>query len=135
MIQMNDQRYSLKTFDTLAGLVWQRPDREISPTTVLTAQANRLNPALVQVIADRLVSMGYSGHGDWLSGPCLYPARHRHDDAHPSFGFNVVSGYGNCFRCGSILLKDICTEIGIHPIDYGGLYVNAKSTDRRRRRK
>jgi hypothetical protein len=67
------------------------------------------------------VGMGYSGRGDWLSGPCLYPARHQHGDVHPSFGFNIRSGYGNCYVCGSILLKDICTELGIRPADYGGL--------------
>ena len=125
VIQMNDQRHSLGAFDALAGLDWQRQGREISRTTVLTALTKRLNSTLMQIVADRLVSMGYSGRGDWLSGPCLYPARHQHSDVHHSFGFNVRSGYGNCFRCGSILLKDICAAIGIGPHDYGGLYISS----------
>jgi hypothetical protein len=49
--------------------------------------------------------------------------KHRLDDTHTSFGFNVWSGYRHCYVCGSILLKEICTEIGIHPADYGWLFV------------
>jgi hypothetical protein len=74
-------------------------------------------------VSDQLSSLGYIQQGDWLSGPCLHPAQHQHGDVHPSFGFNVQSGYGNCFRCGSILLKDICHTLGIQPADYGGLFV------------
>ncbi len=84
---------------------------------------DRFNPALLQAVTDQLTHMGYSGRGDWLSGSCLYPTHHWHENTHASFGFNVRSGYGNCYVCGSILLKDICTEIGIHPADYGGLFV------------
>ena len=86
--------------------------------------ANRaLNPDLLRVVIDHLRSLDYVPQGDWLSGPCLYPAQHQHDDAHHSFGFNTRSGYGNCFRCGSLLLKDICTTLGIRPADYGGIFV------------
>jgi hypothetical protein len=74
-------------------------------------------------VNDQLTRLGYIQQGDWLSGPCLHPAQHQHDDVHHSFGFNVRSGYGNCFRCGSILLKDICNTLGIQPADYGGLFV------------
>ncbi len=82
---------------------------------------NTINPLVLQAVSNQLIGMGYVQQGDWLNGPCLYPAQHQHGDVHHSFGFNLVSGYGNCFRCGSILLKDICAEIGIHPADYGGL--------------
>ena len=84
---------------------------------------NMLNPALIQVVSDHLLHSGYVGRGDWLGGPCLYPHQHQHDDRHPSFGFNTRTGYGNCFRCGSILLKDICLTLGILSADYGGLFI------------
>lgn len=89
-----------------------------------TAGGRRLNPALIQAVSLRLTQMGYIERGDWLNGPCLYPTHHQHDDSHPSFGFNIRSGYGNCFVCGSILLKDICSQLGFNPADYGGLFVS-----------
>jgi hypothetical protein len=73
-------------------------------------------------VSDQLARLGYVQQGDWLSGPCLHPAQHQHDDVHHSFGFNTCSGYGNCFRCGSMLLKDICTELAIDVDEYGGLF-------------
>ncbi len=89
--------------------------------TAVRASDGRLNPALLDAVSGRLLDMGYSRQGDWLSGPCLYPARHRHDDAHPSFGFNTHTGYGHCFRCGSMLLKDMCDVLGIRGADYVGI--------------
>jgi hypothetical protein len=89
--------------------------------TFQRATSNTINPAVLQAVSDQLKGMSYVQQGDWLSGPCLYPAHHQHGDVHPSFGFNVISGYGNCFRCGSMLLKDICNSLGIQPIDHGGL--------------
>ena len=127
VIQMNDRRCSLGAFDALPPDHAGQPQQREKPytTTPATARASRLNSTLVQIVADRLVSMGYSGRGDWLSGPCLHPARHRHGDTHPSFGFNTRTGYGNCFVCGSMLLQDICAAIGIRPHDYGGLYISS----------
>lgn len=82
-----------------------------------------INPDVLRIVNDQLTRLGYVQQGDWLSGPCLHPAQHQHGDAHHSFGFNIRSGYGNCFRCGSILLKDICHTLGIQLADYGGLFV------------
>ena len=119
VIHLNDRHYPLDAFDTLAGMDDLQSQAHHKP---YTTPARRLNLALVLAVADRLAHMGYSGRGDWLSGPCLFPARHRHDDTHPSFGFNIRSGYGNCFVCGSILLKEICVALGIAPVDTGGFY-------------
>ena len=55
--------------------------------------------------------------------PYLHPEWHAHADQHPSFGFNVRSGYGNCYVCGSILLKDICDTLNIHTAAYGSIFV------------
>ncbi len=80
-----------------------------------------LNPALIAAVTTTLLAHDYRRSGDWVSGPCLFPQRHHHDDRHASFGFNVQTGYGYCFRCGSMLLKDVCQALGVHPADLGGL--------------
>jgi hypothetical protein len=33
----------------------------------------------------------------------------------------VQTAYANCYVCGSLLLKDVCQALAIHPADYGGL--------------
>ena len=74
------------------------------------------SPTLVAAIADTLRARGYWRKSDWLNGPCIYPQRHAHADHKTSFGFNIRSGYGNCFVCGSMLAKDVVRTIGIDPI-------------------
>jgi hypothetical protein len=44
--------------------------------------------------------------------------RNAHSDRKPSFGFNVETGYGYCFRCGSMLARDVARMIGLDPADY-----------------
>src|SRR5690606_30085911 len=80
-----------------------------------------LNPKLIAAVARHFTSQGYKVHGEWLHGQCIYPHRHRNGDSNPSFGYNTVSGYGNCYVCGTILSKDICEVLGIRPDDHGGL--------------
>jgi hypothetical protein len=71
---------------------------------------------LMAAIVDTLRTRGYRQKGDWLNGPCIYPARHAHNDSKTSFGFNIRTGYSNCFRCGSMLAKDVARTIGIDPV-------------------
>lgn len=123
IVALHDWHYPVAAFSHLLPRPARQQRRSHRHTTARRQSVNTLNPALLRAVTDRLTCLGYTGRGDWLCGPCLYPAHHRHDDTHPSFGFNTRSAYGNCFRCGSILLKDICTEIGIHPADYGGFFV------------
>lgn len=85
-----------------------------------------LNPALIQAVCAHLIRLGCVPRGDWLSGPCPYPTHHHHGDRHPSFGFNSRTGYGHCFRCGSILLKDLCAVFSIPPAHYGGLLISER---------
>jgi len=75
-----------------------------------------VSTTLVAAIADTLRVRGYRQKGDWLNGPCIYPHHHSHNDSKTSFGFNARTGYGNCFRCGSILAKDVARTIGIDPV-------------------
>jgi hypothetical protein len=55
--------------------------------------------------------------GDWVNGACPFPERHRNADHHPSFGFNMRSGYGFCHVCGTLLLKDLCPVLGLPALD------------------
>lgn len=123
IVEMHDSYYSIEAFAPLLPRPTTRPPEAPSRRRAFQrSTSNTLNPTVLQAVRDHLIGMGYAPQGKWLSGPCLYPAQHQHGDVHHSFGFNVQSGYGNCFRCGSILLKDICTSLGIQPADYGGLF-------------
>lgn len=128
IVEMHDSYHNLEAFAPLLPRPTAKP--QVAPSRRRTFQrstSNTLNPDVLQAVSEQLIGMGYVQQGDWLSGPCLYPEHHQHGDIHHSFGFNVVSGYGNCFRCGSILLKDICITLGIQPADYGGLFVNERN--------
>lgn len=124
IVEQQNSYYPATVFEHLLARPTKKlPSQQTRQPTRHHRAGNTLNPALLQVVSEHLLHMGYLGRGDWLSGHCLYPNQHQHDDRHPSFGFNTKTGYGNCFRCGSILLKDICLTLGILPADYGGLYI------------
>lgn len=128
-IVLNDNRYAIDTFTSLIPQPKPKPPRPI-PKRHKTKQSSskKINPDLIQAVSNTLISMDYVQRGDWLCGPCLYPENHTHDDQHHSFGFNMQTGYGHCFKCHSILLKDICTEIGILPASYGGVFMSLQPT-------
>ncbi len=96
---------------------WQ-PPRTMPPIS------NDLNPRVIEALARHFENSGYRRYGEWLHGPCVYPGNHKNGDRHPSFGFNTQSGYGYCFKCGTMLAKDLCHALGIHPEGYGGLMVH-----------
>ncbi len=125
VVVLRDVRYTLADFDPLVERL--TPRRRARPPAVTPARhllsGSGLNPGLIDAVTQALVQQGYRRSGDWLSGPCLYPHHHQHEDLHTSFGFNTRTGYGHCFRCHSILLKDICRTLDIHPADYGGLVI------------
>lgn len=123
IVEMHDSYHSVESFTSLLPHpTIKLPAAPSHRKTFPRFTTNTINPVVLQAVSDQLIGKGYVQQGDWLSGSCLYPTHHQHDDIHPSFGFNVVSGYGNCFRCGSLLLKDICITLGIQPVNYGGLY-------------
>ncbi len=122
IVVLHDERYSLTDFDLPARNPAPRRSLARPHATVRHTHSDyTLNPALVAAVTDTLLEHGYRRTGDWLSEPCLFPERHQHDDHHTSFGFNARTGYGHCFRCGSMLLKDLCQTLALHPADYGGL--------------
>jgi len=114
VIALNDNRYAIDTFTSLVPQPKPKPRRSKPKRhNIRQSSSKTLNPDLIQAVSNTLINMGYVQRGDWLCGPCLYPENHTHDDQHHSFGFNVKSGYGNCYRCGSMLLKKILSLLGI----------------------
>ena len=125
VIALNNNRYPIETF---TPLIPQSKPKQLRPipkrhNDTRQSSSKTLNPDLIQAVGNILTSMDYVQHGDWFCGPCLYPENHKHDDQHHSFGFNMQTGYGHCFKCHSILLKDICSRLHISPVDYGGLLI------------
>ncbi len=123
IVVLRDVCYSLVDFDGLVQRLTPRRRRTPPSRTSVrhSPTGSSLNPSLISAVAEVLIQQGYRRSGDWLSGPCLYPHRHQHNDRHVSFGFNTRSAYGSCFICGSLLLKDVCLALDIRPADYGGL--------------
>ncbi len=73
-------------------------------------QTERRNQTIYS-IADALREQGFRQRGTWLNGPCPNAHLHKHGDHNPSFGFNTATGYGYCFVCGSMQLKELCAEL------------------------
>jgi hypothetical protein len=92
------------------------------PPVVRPRLTSDLNPRLVEALTETLLARGGKQRGDWLNGRCPYPGRHRHQDCHPSFGYNLRSGYGFCFVCGTLLAKDLCAVLHIDIPSLGGLF-------------
>ncbi len=74
-----------------------------------TSNAAGASPAVIAILDSR----GYRRNGDWLNGPCIHPENHTHADEHASFGVNVTSGVGNCFKCGSMSPAHVAAQLGI----------------------
>lgn len=110
-IHLQDTRISVSDFAYL--LPTERKPVQVRARQTGRSANYRLNPDALQTVTDTFIRLGYKQSGDWLSGACIYSQHHLHADAHPSFGFNRHTGYGNCFRCGSMLLKDIQVVLGI----------------------
>jgi len=123
IVVLHENCYSLSDFDDMVQRLTPRCRRTSPARTSVrhSPTGASLNPSLVSAVTEVLIQQGYRRSGDWLRGPGLYPPRHQHNDRHSSFGFNTRSAYGSCFICGSLLLKDVCLALDLHPADYGGL--------------
>lgn len=95
---------------------WKPPSRVSFPTGKAT-----INPRVLDAIEHNLLRRDFKQHGDWLHGRCIHPERHKNGDRNPSFGFNVRSGYGHCYVCGTTLAKEVCETLNIDPDYLGGL--------------
>ena len=92
-----------------------------------------VNPAVVFAIANRLRQRSHKERGAWINCSCVFPESHKNGDKSPSFGFNTASGYGYCYRCGTILAKEICAQLDVDPRAHGGLIAQTGTPDNRRR--
>jgi len=117
------RRYTLEEFSVyrLAAQALSRKEVSQSKSSTKWNKPVTLNPRMMQHVADILISRGYKWRDTWLNGTCPYAYRHKHADSNPSFGFNTATGYGYCFVCGSMLLKDVCAVLHIDPVGAGGL--------------
>lgn len=117
-----ERRYSLGDFAQYATLPRKTCSHSPRQTT------GKLNPRVVDALAELFLAHGYKSRGTWLNGPCVYPEHHQHGDARPSFGYNTATGYACCHVCGTLLTKDLCGAMGIDPADLGGLMKPARDT-------
>ena len=115
LIELHEQRYALDDFTTFL------PVSSVSPRVTQCRASHQSSPYiphpdLVAQVTNTLLACGCKPRGDWLNGACPFPERHKRDDQHPSFGFNIQSGYGFCHVCGTLLLKDLYPVLGISSV-------------------
>ncbi|MBI5668415.1 MAG: hypothetical protein HZC41_10450 [Chloroflexi bacterium] len=128
VLDLADQHYTLADFEALLPMSdgqRRKPEKPyITPQTVHTVHPGRpLNPTLIEVVIHRLCREygGYRKENGYVAALC--PCGHTHDAPGKHFNFDPTHGIGICFgRHGRILLKDLCTILGIQPTDYGGLF-------------
>ncbi len=113
VIELHEHRYALEAFKSYLSVNRPPPRRSSTAITPAARTPIALNTDTIQCVADALLGLGYKPRGDWLNGACPFPTRHKHEDRHPSFGFNTKTGYGFCHVCGTLLLKDLCPALGI----------------------
>jgi len=111
------RRYTLADFTAYQKPQCVRQTQLQSSRTTSSERNNStlvtLNPHLIQAVANVLVSQGFKWRATWLNGPCPHAHLHKHADRRSSFGFNTATGYGFCFVCGMMQLKDMCGMLNI----------------------
>ena len=100
--------------------MWKPPQR-LNPPSGNTI----INLCVIDAITHELSHRNFKQHGDWLHGSCIHPEQHQNGDRNPSFGFNISTGYGHCYVCGTMLAKDICSQLNIDPDLLEGLVEKA----------
>ncbi len=118
LIELHERRYTLDDFTAYLPLTVS-PVSQRGPQRQAHRQVSPYipDPDLIARVSNVLLACGCKPRGDWLNGACPFPERHNHGDQHPSFGFNLRSGYGFCHVCGTLLLKDLCVALGIQPFN------------------
>ena len=119
VLELHEHRYALEAFKAYLPVDHQQPRRS-SASTPATRAPIPLHADTLQRVADALRASGCKPRGDWLNGVCPFPEHHKHADRHPSFGFNIKTGYGFCHVCGTLLLRDLCPTLGIRLLDHSG---------------
>lgn len=107
--------------DVIAWAHSFKPQTEWKPSTNYTTEKN-LNRKLLAALESHFMAQGHKTHGDWINCSCPNAAAHKNGDRDYSFGFNAADGGANCYRCGGMSIKQMCSYIGIDPANYGGIY-------------
>ncbi|MBZ0307099.1 MAG: hypothetical protein K8I82_13600 [Anaerolineae bacterium] len=118
------RRYILADFKAFQVETPPRPPTELpmcwrAPPTL----SDELNPTLVEAVVHSLLRdyAGFVQKNGWIGALC--PCGHSRDQPGRHFGFSPQHGVARCFgRHGQILLKELCTLIGVDPAYNGGLY-------------
>ncbi len=119
------RRYTLADFHAFQIESPPRQQQAVSPIwwRAPPTLSDELNPDLVEAVV-HILMRDYSGFvqkNGWIGSLC--PCGHSRDQPGRHFGFSPLHGVGRCFgRHGQILLKELCTLIGVDPARYGGLY-------------
>jgi hypothetical protein len=117
LIELHERRYCINDFTAYLPRPAPRPtSQRIQSTTPYVPSAD-----LIAHVTQALLQRGGRLRGDWVNGACPFPGHHRHNDQHPSFGFNTRTGYGFCHVCGTLLLKDLCAALNVRPSDHNGM--------------
>ena len=116
-----ERRYTLDDFAPFAEAVPQRVRNRAPPDPI--------NPALIQVVIDRLMTDygGFIQPNGWIGALC--PAGHACDSPGQHFALHPSGTFGVCLgRHHTLKLTDLCKYLNINPAHYGGVY--NKSTER-----
>lgn len=95
---------------------WQPPQTPRSHS-----DNDRLNPALLRAVENHFLTHPHKGHGDWINCSCPNTSNHKNGDKDFSFGYNPV-GFGHCYVCGEMNLKQLLPLIGMSAQEFGGFY-------------
>jgi hypothetical protein len=92
-----------------------------TPPAAIHAGDDALNPVLLAAVESYFLSIPHKTHGEWINCSCPNTNNHKHGDKNFSFGYNR-DGYGHCYVCGTMLLKDLLPLIQMDAKAYGGLF-------------
>ncbi|MHB8626512.1 MAG: bifunctional DNA primase/polymerase [Aggregatilineales bacterium] len=111
---------TLTLFEQTQLLAWFTPTSPAGPSPSPDGvQAIRLYPTQDErtgeptAIAQTLRMHGYHRNKDWLNGPCIHPENHANADHHASFGVNIESGVGHCFKCGNYAPSEVAAALAL----------------------
>lgn len=109
----------LTLFEQTQLLDWFAPSGPSAPRSSGGVQAIRRYPTRTvqrgeqEAIAQTLRRQGYHLNKAWLNGPCIHPENHTNADQHASFGVNVESGVGHCFKCGNYAPSEVAAALAL----------------------
>lgn len=123
------KRVGIRRLDDMVDVVlWIQtfiPQQSWQPPAVTAPHTETLNPAVLAALRSHFESVSHKVHGDWINCSCPNARAHRHGDRVYSFGYNTTSGWGHCWRCGTITTKALCEYTGIDYRSMGGLFERA----------